>query len=311
MILARLPSRLLRPLAPLAALLLPQPGLAQAGDAQVSAAPQRAANLPARPALWKLADADTTIWLFGTIHVLPHPVDWFAGPVAKAFDESGELVTEIAIADEDGARAVIQASALRADDRTLRETLQPGERAAYEAALASLGLPANAFDRNDAWFAALMLTLLPLQAQGFNAQSGIEAQVAARAAAARMPNEGLETPEFQIGLFERLPQPLQRRYLAEVVESLPTLSGDIGEMVSAWQHGEADRLADLINDDEQDPEVRKRLITDRNRTWARWLKRRMKAPGVVFVAVGAGHLAGKGSVQDQLARMGLHVTRVQ
>src|SRR6185369_1001930 len=30
----------------------------------------------ARPALWKLADADTTIYLFGTIHALPDGVEW-------------------------------------------------------------------------------------------------------------------------------------------------------------------------------------------------------------------------------------------
>ena len=57
---------------------------------------------PARPALWKIADADTTIYLFGTVHVLPPGIDWFGGKVAAAFDGSQELVTEI-IDDEAGA----------------------------------------------------------------------------------------------------------------------------------------------------------------------------------------------------------------
>jgi uncharacterized protein YbaP (TraB family) len=53
------------------------------------------------------------------------------------------------------------------------------------------------------------------------------------------------------------------------------------------------------------------LLTDRNRTWATWLKARLAQPGTIFVAVGAGHLAGKDSVQDVLARSGVTVTRVQ
>ncbi|HEX7930224.1 MAG TPA: TraB/GumN family protein, partial [Sphingomicrobium sp.] len=75
--------------------------------------------------------------------------------------------------------------------------------------------------------------------------------------------------------------------------------------------GDADHLAELMNEDESDPEIRKVLITDRNANWAKWLKARLDKPGTVFVAVGAGHLAGPGSVQDQLAAAGVSSTRVQ
>jgi uncharacterized protein YbaP (TraB family) len=53
------------------------------------------------------------------------------------------------------------------------------------------------------------------------------------------------------------------------------------------------------------------LITDRNVAWAKWVKARLDKPGTVFVAVGAGHLAGTGSVQDQLATAGVVSKRVQ
>ena len=57
------------------------------------------------PALWKVADDDTTVYLFGTIHALPEGKDWYSGTIAKAFDASGELVTEIpAGAENDPAR---------------------------------------------------------------------------------------------------------------------------------------------------------------------------------------------------------------
>jgi uncharacterized protein YbaP (TraB family) len=269
------------------------------------------APLPVHPALWKVSDADTTIWLFGTIHVLPDPVDWHAGPVASAFDGAQELVTEIPMEDGTKAQDVIARKSLRTDGKAMRATLTEAERRSYDAAMAALGLPATAFDRNDTWLAALMLTLIPLQAAGYSTQSGIDLQVAARAQQRHMDAAAFETAEYQIGLFDDLPEATQRSYLNEVIEALPTVRADIDAMVAAWKTGDAEHLAQLLNEDESDPQMRKILITDRNLAWAKWLKARLDKPGTVFVAVGAGHLAGAGSVQDQLAAMGIASTRVQ
>lgn len=275
------------------------------------ATPAAPAAAVVRPALWKVADEDTTIYLFGTIHVLPEQVNWYAGPVAKALDSAQELVTEIPIDDAPQAQDAIVRLASRTDGKSLRDTLSDKERIAYEGALASIGIPAQAFDANDAWFAALMLTLIPLKAAGYATETGIDQQVAAKARARHLANHAFETVEYQIGLFDNLSETTQRAYLAEVIDALPEVRSDVDAMVAAWKAGDADHLAELMNEDESDPEIRKVLITDRNANWAKWLKARLDKPGTVFVAVGAGHLAGPGSVQDQLAAAGISSTRVQ
>ncbi|PNU06139.1 TraB/GumN family protein [Novosphingobium guangzhouense] len=264
-----------------------------------------------RPALWKVADKDTTIWLFGTIHVLPEQVDWYAGPVAKALDSAQELVTEIPIGATEQAQSTILHMAARKDGKSLRDTLPENERVAYEGALASIGIPAQAFDANDAWFAALMLTLIPLKTAGYSTDTGIDQQVAAKARERKLTNHAFETVDYQIGLFDNLSDTTQRTYLAEVVDALPKVRTDVDQMVAAWKTGDADHLAELMNEDESDPEIRRVLITDRNANWARWLKSRLDKPGTVFVAVGAGHLAGPDSVQEQLAAAGVRSVRVQ
>jgi uncharacterized protein YbaP (TraB family) len=269
------------------------------------------APVPATPALWKVADDDTTIWLFGTIHILPENVAWYAGPVASAFDASNELVTEIPIDKPQASQAVIAQKSLREDGKALRDTLDDKERAAYDAGMASIGLPPQTFDKNDAWFAALMLTLIPLKVSGYNLESGVDTQIGAMARARQMDAEALETPEYQISLFDNLPQKTQRRYLDEVLDSLPTVKSDIDAMVAAWKTGDAAGLAKLLNEQEDDPALRKVLLTDRNAHWAKWIEQRLKQPGTVFIAVGAGHLAGEGSVQDQLAKDGVSSERVQ
>ena len=72
---------------------------AQEQYAQLVPATPSVATEKATPALWKVSDGDTTIYLFGTIHALPPGIDWFGGPVREAFEGSQELVTEITPTD--------------------------------------------------------------------------------------------------------------------------------------------------------------------------------------------------------------------
>ncbi len=81
-------------------------------------------------------------------------------------------------------------------------------------------------------------------------------------------------------------------------------------MVAEWLEGDAEALAHEMNDGTFDEALYQRFLVDRNANWADWIEQRLDAPGEVFVAVGAGHLAGPGSVQQQLAERGIAVRRV-
>jgi uncharacterized protein YbaP (TraB family) len=60
----------------------------------------------------------------------------------------------------------------------------------------------------------------------------------------------------------------------------------------------------------QSPETYKTMFVERNARWAGWIANRLKTPGTVFVAVGAGHLSGPDSVQSQLAAIGVKSARI-
>ena len=264
-----------------------------------------------RPALWKVADRDTTIYLFGTVHVLPSGIDWYGGRIGQAFEASGELVTEIAGEDAARMQSIVGKTALLPSGQTLRGMLDAPQRSRYEAALAGLGVSPAMFDRFEFWYAAIGLSTLPLVQDGYSPENGVEKTLETRAQARKLPHSGLETVEYQLGLFDGLPLASQKRYLAEVVDQLPTIKSELREMVDAWKHGDATRLAELMNAEASDPVLIETLLINRNRQWAGWIKRRMAKPGTVFMAVGAGHLAGPGSVQEQLSARGLASTRLQ
>ena len=275
------------------------------------APPAVPASISAKPALWRIRRGGTTIYLFGTVHALPRGVVWFAGPVASAYTASGELVTEIIDKSPEDMRAIVLARALLPPGQTLRHMLGSADRARFENSLRANGLVIDAFDQFRPWYAAVALSTRPLLTSGFDPAHGADEELSARALAEGRRHVALETPEFQLGLFAALPMATQLRYLHEVVRNLPAIQRELRAMVRAWEAGDAPRLARLMNEDSDDPHMRVVLLVDRNKAWARWIKARLARPGTVFLAVGAGHLAGPGSVQAQLAAMRITAVRVQ
>lgn len=293
--------------------------LAFLGPATLAQQAQPAAPAPAAapvqrvatPALWKVSDKDTTIYLFGTIHLLPEGIDWYHGKLATAFESSGELVTELPdIPAGEAASLSISMGTLPAG-QSLRAGMTTDELARYEGAMKSLGLPVGAFDRFKPWFAAVALAIVPLQRAGYSMDNGIETQLDKRNKALGRPRYGLETLEYQLGIFDGLPESVQRKYLFDVIDAVPTIPQDIGKMVDAWVKGDAAELAVLLNSETDDPALYDALLTKRNKNWAVWIDNRLDKPGVVFIAVGAGHLGGKDSVQELLRKQKIKAVRVQ
>jgi uncharacterized protein YbaP (TraB family) len=260
------------------------------------------------PALWQVADKDTTIYLFGTVHALPQGKNWFDGRIERAFNASEELVTEIDMANAAASAGALQTASQLPADQSLRALMTPENRQQYEAALVGLGLPVEALDRYEPWFAAVTLSLMPLLRSGYDPQSGVELSLGGRAGEKK--RAALETIEEQVALFDGLPQEAQLEYLDETVEKIPEATTTLDAMVAEWLEGDAVELANMLNAEMTDPVLYDRLLTARNANWAGWIENRLEQPGTVFVAVGAGHLAGKGSVQDQLKQRGLRVKRI-
>ena len=154
-----------------------------------------------------------------------------------------------------------------------------------------------------------MMSLVPLMQQGYSADAGVEAVLIKQAG--EIEKDALETVEFQLGVFDELPQDAQIKFLIEASEGVGELKPMLDAMVAEWLEGDAEGLATLMNESLDDEMLAERLLYYRNRNWADWIETRMDAPGTVFMAVGAGHLAGEKSVQDYLEQRGLVVTRVQ
>lgn len=282
-------------------------GCATPAEAEAAAEVRPADAIPG-PALWALRDEDTTIYLFGTVHVLPEGLDWFDARLARTFTAADEIVTEIDTTDVAAVNAAILGAAPLEDGGNLRELMALQDRIEFEAALTQIDLPPNALDGYAPWYAAIVMSLGPLRNAGFDPDSGVEAQLTDRAMGKR--HVALETIDQQVQMFAGMELPHQLSYLDGAAEGVAEVLPTVNTMISQWRVGDVQGLGATLNDDLDDEYLTTRLLINRNMNWAGWIHRRMAQPGTVFVAVGAGHLAGPGSVQDQLAARGLTVTRV-
>lgn len=296
-------NRLRRWILPLTALLC--------APAVAATAPQpRPAQID--PALWIVKDADTTIYLFGTVHALDGRASWFHDEIKQAFEASKELVIEVVIPEDPAPlQAIVAKTALETSGPSLTDKLSPVGRQRLAAVLKKHGMAATALDRYRPFYAEMVVSALEMGGMGLNRDDGVEATLTTAATKAGKPVSGVETMEYQLGLFANMSEKEQVRTLEGSLSDLGTLPDTVSSLTTAWGRGDADKVATLLSDtDKESPELYKALVVDRNRHWARWIAERMKRPGTVFMAVGAGHLAGRASVQSALRAYGLRASRV-
>jgi uncharacterized protein YbaP (TraB family) len=251
--------------------------LAAASPAAVPAGTDSAAA----PAIFVVRDADTTVYLFGTFHALDGKARWFDDRVKAAFEQSDELVLETLIP----------------------ETPAPG---ASQQPISNLSVTPSA-----SFLASTRMAISAGRAQGMQVSSGADMVLRRAAEAEGKPVEGLETLQSQLDMFTRMPATLAAAPRRADGPAMDSLSKSMVEMQDAWKHGDQRVFVRMLGELERgSPDTYRVMFTERNARWADWIRARMQTPGTVFVAVGAGHLAGKDSVLVHLAQLGIRSERV-
>lgn len=285
-------------------------GLAIATVGAATAADARSA----KPAMWQVADKDTSIYLFGTVHLLPPGTQWRTAKFDKAANDAGTLVVETIIDERNPAAFAAELARLsvRPGLPPLVSRVAPDKQAALRAVIVKSGIPEIALNNMETWAAAFALLQLQFKELGVSGGDGVEQALKSAFTSAGKPIQQLETNSEQLGFFDTLPEKAQRELLEGAIESPALAKKQFDDMLAAWMSGDVNAIGRTFNSEFQNsPEMKEILLRRRNVNWSGWLERRMQQPGTVFVAVGAGHLAGDDSVVELLKRRGYRVKRVQ
>jgi len=267
----------------------------------------------ADPALWVAKGPNATIYLFGTIHILSKDRNWRTPALTEALGKSDELWLEVADIDDNSAdQALVKRYGIDAE-HPLSTQISASDLARVDAAAKSLGLPGEKpLEPMRPWLASVTLAGVFLAHAGFDPENGVERILLHDDWPAGKPVRGFETVDQQLHFFADMAPALQVSMLESMLQDLDEGPGKLDEIVRAWREGDEAKLTRLVVDEMKRPfpQLYRTLFLRRNKAWADRIATMVKGSGVSFIAVGAGHLAGPDSVQNQLKKRGVRVDRI-
>ncbi len=264
------------------------------------------------PALWSAHDADTTVYLFGTVHVVKKDAQWHFPALDKALAASKVLYIEATDANKATLRPLIMQYGLDLA-HPLSTKISKQENALLQQVAKQMGMPQRALEMMKPWLAGISIAAAPLLKAGYDPKLGVDKQLQAQFKQAGKPVKGLESAKQQVLMLANLPKPLQLALLRQSLHEYKHADTQLAAILGAWKHGDVEKLAQVVDlQMKQDsPQLYQTLIVKRNGTWAGQIAKLMQStPGTIFIAVGTGHLVGPDRVQVQLTKLGVTAARV-
>ena len=282
-----------------------------------------AASQPPVPLLWKVSDADNSVYLLGSFHLLK-PNDYpLSKDVDAAFADAESLVFEIPPEEMSSPALGMQMgqAALRSDGTQLNSELPPATVVLLDAWIATnnaelqkMGLPPQVLQMFEPWFVGLTITITEMTKQGLDPKLGLDAHFAEQAAKAGKPTAGLETGADQIAFLDEMNKDEQLQFLAEALSESKDAKQETAKLHSAWRAGDADVLWNgmAVDMKKQYPRLYQRINVARNDAWVPKIEKRLADSGKddTLVVVGALHLLGSDGVVEKLRAKGYQVERV-
>ena len=262
----------------------------------------------AEPAIWLVQSPTAKVYLLGTMHILPKKIDWFGPKIAPAFTESALLVEEADVTP--GNTGAIQGMMTQAiaPDYDIWSKLDAGAAAKFRAQIAKCHMPDGIVAHFRPWFAAILPTtcaLIENGGAGFSiAAASPELALTARARDAHKTLAYFETVDEQIRTLSGATEAVQIKELESAINEGDQSAGDLDKMETAWLSGDVKEITKIVAGAKTDSaDFYDIMFTQRNKRFAARIAEYLHGSQTVFVAIGAGHLAGPDGVQAQLASL--------
>lgn len=272
--------------------------------------PSYGENTP-NPAIWKLSDHDSTVWLFGTVHILHPTLQWRSEKVMQAFNGADVVYFETP-ADQQAMQPLVMQYGINRGT-TLSAQMSETGKTNLKRALQSLGMPLGIIQNLEPmkpWMAGLTMAAFQIQAQGGDPEAGVERILQKEAIKIGKPIRYLESDEQQVKMLAGLSDKAQLYFLEDGLRMMIEEPHFLTELIDGWVKGDVNKVdAAMLQSMQQEQELYATILVNRNKNWAAQIKTIMDGSGTSFIAVGAGHLAGGNSVQYYLGDYGLTAVR--
>lgn len=268
-----------------------------------------------RPAIWKIFDADTTIYLFGTVHSLPPGFRWRNPGLEGVIVRADTLLLE-SVEEEGESTDFMGGLPSDASLPPLLDRVSHRSRSRLAELQGSLpeGLVAQ-MDKMPSWVAAMGIGYIKDLIAGDIPSQGADDWLEKQFRATGRPVEAIEDSDQVMRNIGEVPEDAQRLMLESAILSPSRSHDELDAVAHAFAQGEVGPDSALvIQSDSFDPSgaMNDPLLAERNAAWVESLIQRLKTKrGTTLFAAGAGHFVGAGSVIELLGKRGLKVERVQ
>lgn len=266
------------------------------------------------PTVWEMRGSGATVWLLGSVHLLRESDYPLPESVDRVMARAERLVLELDLdaVDPITSQMIVFSLGRLEEGQTLADVM--GKRSYRLAAKRAekLGIDLGMLSALKPWFAALTIMNIEMLRLGFNPELGLEQYLANQARQSGKEIVGLETMEYQLGLFDELSYDTQSALLLQTLSEAEDLQGEMSSLVSAWRQGETQALAAALTRSFSDyPEVYRSIVTDRNEAWVSKILDLGSRGDDSLVVVGALHLVGDDSVIEMLRSKGAKLRRLE
>ena len=274
-----------------------------------------ASSAGAAPAMWKVHDKDTTIHIFGTIHVLKPGTVWLNDKIQNSLSHADKIFLEISAEEQQNTQlqlGLVQKYGMLTPPDTIEQHLPKETADKFMAQMLALGAQKAGVERLKPWMAGVTYETLRFIRLGYKPAAGVEATVGGLAQAKGIPLAGLETTEYQIKLLSSMSDKDAALMIDNLLDDANDLPGLLEKITVSWTSGDLKTLDDVLNkDDETSPELAEKLLYDRNKLWVQKVQDILKMKGDYVIAVGSAHLVGDRSLIALLKKAGMKVMREQ
>jgi hypothetical protein len=253
--------------------------------------------------VWAIKGSKNTVYLAGSVHLLPASDSRLPGGFDKAYADSAALVMEIDMDDLNplDAQGLMLEKGMLAGDETLSGIIGKARFDQLQTQVGDMGIPAEALEHFRPWMVAMTIEQLQLMKLGFDPGSGVEMQIANHAKSDQKEITGFETIQEQLGLLANLSMPDQIKFLDLTVEEMREAQTEVNELLAAWRAGNSAKLASMLSEEYAEaPRLYTTLVSDRNRRWTPEIEKLLKADKNYMVVVGTLHIVGKSGLLELL-----------
>jgi len=273
----------------------------------------------AQPAMWVVKDADSTIYLLGTIHVLKPDTTWESDKLNAAIAASDTLWQELPTSDPTAIGMELLPLIMQhgmSETTTLTDLLTPAEMKSLDDAAKATGVPGMSgavLNRMRPWNAALNISNAAVMRAGYDPYSSVDGKIEKKFSARGIKPNGFETARQQITIFANMAPEEELTFLRDTLKEYQNAATEVEKLVNYWAAGDTAQLNAMFLSEAKDEggSLYDQLFTNRNRNWTAKIEEMLAGKGVTFIAVGAGHLVGDDSVIAMLAAKGIKVDRYQ